>query len=76
MLGFVGDSKVVGNAIHDTFNRAVTFHHVMELTVSDNVAYRTMGHTFFVEDAVEEMNHIERNLAIDARRSWSLLNTD
>ena len=76
MLGDVHDSCVIGNAIHDTFNRAVTFHHVTNLTVSKNVAYRTMGHTFFIEDAQEEVNTISENLGMDTRRSWSLLNTD
>lgn len=35
-----------------------------------------MGHTIFVEDAVETNNVIEDNLIIDVRQSWSLLNTD
>jgi hypothetical protein len=35
-----------------------------------------MGHTIFIEDAVESKNLIEGNLILDVRRSWSLLNTD
>jgi len=35
-----------------------------------------MGHTFFIEDAVETKNLLEENLAVLTRRSFSLLNTD
>ena len=35
-----------------------------------------MGHTFFIEDAIETNNLIENNLAILTRKSWSLLNSD
>ena len=35
-----------------------------------------MGHSFFVEDAVETNNLIENNLAIRADQSFSLLNSD
>eukprot|EP00349_Pseudokeronopsis_sp_Brazil_P009030 CAMPEP_0202974150 /NCGR_PEP_ID=MMETSP1396-20130829/57720_1 /ASSEMBLY_ACC=CAM_ASM_000872 /TAXON_ID= /ORGANISM="Pseudokeronopsis sp., Strain Brazil" /LENGTH=55 /DNA_ID=CAMNT_0049707471 /DNA_START=127 /DNA_END=290 /DNA_ORIENTATION=+ len=35
-----------------------------------------MGHTFFIEDAVEKNNFVEGNLAVLTMRSWSLLNTD
>ena len=46
------------------------------MRVVNNVAYNTMGHTFFIEDAVETNNLIQDNLAILTKRSWSLLNTD
>jgi hypothetical protein len=35
-----------------------------------------MGHTFFIEDAIESNNFLDGNLAILTKRSWSLLNTD
>lgn len=35
-----------------------------------------MGHTFFIEDAVETNNYLEGNLAILTKKSWSLLNSD
>jgi len=35
-----------------------------------------MGHTYFIEDAIETNNLLENNLAIMTKRSWSLLNTD
>ena len=42
----------------------------------DNVAYDTLGHTFFVEDAIETSNLYEHNLSIKVKASNSLLNTD
>lgn len=35
-----------------------------------------MGHTFFIEDAIETKNYLEENLAILTKASFSLLNTD
>lgn len=64
MIGTVHKSYVRGNAIHHTYNRAVTIHGVHYLRVTDNVAYKTMGHTFFIEDAAETKNYLENNLAI------------
>ena len=76
MIGTVHNSYVRNNAIHHTFNRAVTIHGIHYLRVLNNVAYHTMGHTIFIEDGVETKNRIEDNLILDVRRSWSLLNTD
>jgi hypothetical protein len=76
MIGDVGNSYIKGNSIYHTYNRACTLHGVKYLTIQDNVAYDTMGHTFFIEDAAETNNHLERNLAVKTKRSWSLLNTD
>lgn len=76
MIGTVHSSYVRKNSIHHTFNRAVTIHGVHYLRVQGNVAYHTMGHTIFIEDAAETKNLIEDNLVLDVRRSWSLLNTD
>lgn len=76
MIGNIHNSYVIGNSIHDTFNRAVTIHGVHYLRIIENVAYRTMGHTFFIEDAIETKNYLQNNLALLTRRSMSLLNTD
>lgn len=64
MIGTVHNSYIRGNAIHHTYNRAVTIHAVHYLRVINNVAYKTMGHTFFIEDAIETKNYLENNLAI------------
>ena len=64
MIGNVHNSYIKGNAIHHTFNRAVTIHGVHYLRILKNVAYQTMGHTFFIEDAIETKNLVEGNLAL------------
>ena len=76
MIGNVHNSYIRGNAIHHTYNRACTVHGVHYLTIEDNVAFETMGHTFFIEDAAETKNYLKNNLAIKTWRSFSLLNTD
>lgn len=76
LSGNVYGSYVRNNAIHQTYNRAVTIHAVHHLAVQNNVVYNSMGHSIFMEDAVETNNVIEGNLVVDTRRSWSLLNTD
>lgn len=76
MIGTVHKSYVRGNSIHQTYNRAVTTHGVHYFRVLDNVAYDTMGHTFFIEDAAETKNIYDHNLAIKTKASDSLLSTD
>jgi hypothetical protein len=76
MIGTVHNSYVKGNSISNTYNRAVTFHGVHYLRVTENVAYNTMGHVFFIEDAIETKNYIEKNLAVKTKASFSLLITD
>ena len=52
MIGTVYNSYVRNVSVHHTFNRAITIHGVHHLDVSHNVAYHTMGHTFFIEDGM------------------------
>ena len=46
------------------------------LEISGNFVYKAMGHTIFIEDAIETKNLIMNNLVMDTRPSNSLLNTD
>ncbi|KAG2448780.1 hypothetical protein HYH02_006132 [Chlamydomonas schloesseri] len=69
-------SWVKGCAIHHTYNRAVTIHGSHRVILRDNVAYQTMGHTFFLEDGIETGNIIEGNLGFSTKASPALLNTD
>ena len=64
LIGTVHNSYIRGNAIHHTYNRAVTIHGVHYLRIINNLAYHTMGHTFFIEDAAETKNFLDHNLAI------------
>ncbi|CAM6001508.1 unnamed protein product [Sphagnum balticum] len=76
MNGYVADSYVLGNAVHDSLARVVTLHGVHFLTVSDNVGYLVQGHNYFVEDGIETNNLIEHNLAISSIQAWTMLQTD
>lgn len=67
MIGTVHNSYVKSNSIHNTYNRAITIHGVHYLRVINNLAYKAMGHNFFIEDAIETKNYIEKNCAIDTR---------
>jgi len=49
---------------------------VSYFNVENNVIYNTMGHSIFIEDAIETKNVIKNNLVVSTYRSWSLLNTD
>jgi hypothetical protein len=64
MIGNVHKSYVRGNAVHRSFNRAFTTHGVHYFRVINNIAFDTMGHTFFIEDAIETNNIYDHNLAI------------
>ena len=76
LIGDVTESYIRNNSIHDTYNRATTVHGVYYLTISNNVAYNTMGHTYFIEDGIESQNSFINNLGITTRSSFSLLNVD
>jgi len=76
LIGDVHKSYIVGNAIHHTYNRAVTIHGVHYLRVQKNVAYWVMGHAIFIEDGIETHNLIEDNLVVNVKSSEALLNTD
>ncbi len=59
---------IINSAIHETFNRAVTIHGTDGVLVHDNVAYRNLGHAYFLEDASEQDNEITHNLAVSTLR--------
>jgi hypothetical protein len=59
-------SYVQGASIWDSGNRWITIHGTNYLVVRDCVGYRSMGHGFFLEDATEAYNVLDRNLAVQA----------
>ncbi|HLX60837.1 MAG TPA: G8 domain-containing protein [Planctomycetota bacterium] len=59
-------SSVIGVAIVDSLNRWVTIHGTQYLVVRDCVGYKSVGHGFFLEDATEEYNLLDRNLGVQA----------
>ena len=76
MVGTAHNSYIRGNSIYGSFNRGITLHGVQYLRVIENVVFKALGHTFFIEDAAETKNYLEGNLAIQTERTWSLLNSD
>ncbi|WP_169053539.1 G8 domain-containing protein [Alteraurantiacibacter aquimixticola] len=60
-----GQGQYIQNsAIHNTYSRCVTVHGTNNVRVENNVTFDTVGHCFFLEDAVETGNQFIRNLGI------------
>jgi len=63
----VGEGKgqyIENSSIHDTYSRCVTIHGTNDVRVQNNVTYNTVGHCFFLEDAVETGNQFVHNLGM------------
>ncbi len=67
IIGEGAGQYIRNSAIHDTYSRCVTVHGTNNVTVQNNVTYNTVGHCFFLEDAVEHGNQFIRNLAIQVK---------
>ena len=65
-------SGVLGASIWDSHNRWITIHGTDYLLVRDCVGYQSVGHGFFLEDATEQYNVFDRNLAVQAYRGKRL----
>lgn len=59
-------SGVLGASIWDSHNRWITVHGTDHLLIRDCVGYQSRGHGFFLEDATEQWNVFDRNLAVQA----------
>jgi cell migration-inducing and hyaluronan-binding protein len=60
-----GQGQYIKNsAIHDTYSRCVTVHGTNNLQIENNVTFNTVGHCYFLEDAVETGNQFVHNLGI------------
>eukprot|EP01065_Artemidia_motanka_P032170 TRINITY_DN39209_c0_g1_i1.p1 TRINITY_DN39209_c0_g1~~TRINITY_DN39209_c0_g1_i1.p1 ORF type:complete len:997 (+),score=230.82 TRINITY_DN39209_c0_g1_i1:54-2993(+) len=60
-------SYVRNSSVHDSFQRCVTLHGTFGVDVAGVVCARTMGHGFYLEDAIEYGNTIRGNLAVSIR---------
>ena len=65
-------SGVLGASIWDSHNRWITIHGTDYLLVRDCVGYQSVGHGFFLEDATEQYNVFDHNLAVQAYRGKRL----
>ncbi|MEO6388077.1 MAG: G8 domain-containing protein [Croceibacterium sp.] len=60
-----GQGQYIQNSsIHDSYSRCVTVHGTNNVRVENNVTFNTVGHCFFLEDAVETGNQFVHNLGI------------
>ena len=76
MIGSVKKSYCRAVSIHHTYNRAIAIHGVHYLRVQNNIAFETLGHTYFVEDGVETKNVITGNLGANTRELFVGLTSD
>jgi cell migration-inducing and hyaluronan-binding protein len=67
LIGDAPGQYIKNASLHDTYNRCVTVHGTNFLRVENNVTYNTVGHCFFLEDAVEHGNEFIHNLAIQTK---------
>ena len=61
------DTYVRDSSINESMTRWITVHGTQDLTIQRNVGYRSIGHGFYLEDAVETDNKFYSNLGIFAR---------
>jgi cell migration-inducing and hyaluronan-binding protein len=60
-----GQGQYIENSsIHDSYSRCVTVHGTNNVRVENNVTFNTVGHCFFLEDAVETGNQFIHNLGM------------
>eukprot|EP01125_Pyxidicula_operculata_P020153 TRINITY_DN7392_c0_g1_i1.p1 TRINITY_DN7392_c0_g1~~TRINITY_DN7392_c0_g1_i1.p1 ORF type:complete len:1411 (+),score=306.06 TRINITY_DN7392_c0_g1_i1:3-4235(+) len=62
--GIQSTSFVKDCACKHTYYRCVTVHATHELEITRNVAFDVTGHTYYLEDGVEENNTLAYNLAV------------
>jgi cell migration-inducing and hyaluronan-binding protein len=67
LLGEGQGQYIQNSAIHDTYSRCVTVHGTNNVRVENNVTFNTVGHCFFLEDAVETGNQFVHNLGIQTK---------
>ncbi|KAL3861031.1 hypothetical protein ACJMK2_007122 [Sinanodonta woodiana] len=63
------------NSIHHSFARCITLHGTYGILAKDNVCYRSLGHSYFLEDGGEKHNVLDGNLAIGTLKG-KLLQSD
>ena len=64
ILGDGQGQYIENSSIHDTYSRCVTIHGTNNVRIQNNVTYNTVGHCYFMEDAVEHGNQFIHNLGM------------
>ncbi len=68
LMGDASTSYVKNCSVHHCHQRAITLHGTNNVEVSNNVAYDTYGHMYYLEDGTEVGNTFIRNLGAVARK--------
>ncbi|EFA74742.1 hypothetical protein PPL_11773 [Heterostelium album PN500] len=63
MAGTLKNSYITDCSVLNAYFRCYTIHGTNNVTVSENVAFNSLGHCFYLEDGVEENNTLSYNLA-------------
>lgn len=64
LAGDATGSYVKNSSFHNNFNRCLTIHGTQNLLVENNVAYRSFGHCYFLEDGSEFGNVLRNNIGL------------
>jgi hypothetical protein len=67
LAGNLSGAYVKDCSIHHCYNRSLTIHGTHHIQVENNVAFDTIGHSYFLEDGLETKNTFTGNLGILTR---------
>ena len=67
LAGDLSGSYVKNNSLHHCYNRSLTIHGTDHLQIESNVAFDTIGHSYFFEDGIETKNVLVGNLGLLTR---------
>jgi hypothetical protein len=82
-MGLSPESYFKDNSVHDSYFRCYTIHGTSNVTVARNVAFRTTGHCYYLEDVrvvnINLCNNSELSLRRESKKitrsstTWRLL---
>ncbi len=64
LAGDATGSYVKNSSFHNNFNRCITIHNSQNILIENNVAFRTFGHCYFLEDGSEFGNIFRANIGL------------
>ncbi len=67
LAGDAASSFVASSSVDHSANRCITIHGTSNVRITDDVAFDTVGHCFFLEDGAETGNLLARNLGMLTR---------
>ncbi|MEL6476472.1 MAG: G8 domain-containing protein [Pseudomonadota bacterium] len=67
LVGDAAGQYITNSSYHQTYNKGMTIHGTDNTTVTDNVIFETIGHSYFFEDGTETGNVLTGNLGFNTR---------